>query len=72
MFEEEHGVLVLLPAIARNVENFAGVIEFGEVVACGVDSFEPDVCSLRHNHNKGVYWDFQKARRVAETRKSMK
>ena len=53
MFEEEHGVLVLLPAMARDVENFAVVIEIGEVVARGVDSFEPNVCSLCHNHSKG-------------------
>jgi hypothetical protein len=45
MFEEEHGVLVSLPAMARDVENFAGVIEIGEVVARGVDSLEPNVCS---------------------------
>ena len=50
MFKEEHGVLVLLPAMARDVENFAVIIEIEEVVARGVDSFEPNVCSLCHNH----------------------
>ena len=53
MFEEEHGVLVYLPAMARDVENFASVVEIGEVIARGVDSLEPDVCSLCHNHSKG-------------------
>ena len=46
MFEEEHGVLVLLLAMARDVENNAGVIEVGEGVARGVHSLELNVCSL--------------------------
>ena len=46
MFEEEHGVLVLILAMTRNVENVAGVIEIGKVVARGEHSLEPDVCSL--------------------------
>ena len=51
MFEEEHGVLALLLAMARDVENVAGVIEVGEVVARGVHGLEPNVCSLCNNHS---------------------
>ena len=57
MFEEEHGVLALLLAMARDVQNVADVIEVVEVVARGVHSLEPNVCSLCHKHSTHVVWD---------------
>ena len=46
MFEVEHGMLLLLLAMARDVENVAGGIEMGQVVARGAHRLEPYVCSL--------------------------